>query len=343
MIQLTNFLFLIPTDNLILPGIIFILSIISAYFIDYYSRKTILRFKTKDNAPLRIPIFLFIISLGLNLIVYLNNDLLSSQISYLQTLSQIFTIVIAAILLNRISKSSLADSSVKRKMDVFSLRILQKMSTLSIGFISFWIIIGLFGYDVENNLLLIILVLSTIVLSFAIAKDTLGNLLAGLIIFIWKPFKQGDFLSINDKQISGLLSNIGLTFSKLVDQDQNVTVVPNNLLISNTVSITSGKNFLISLFYKTSSFHNADKIRKLLIQSASVTNYVESKPRPVVLVNDLHGDEFTLELICYTTKYNQIDKIKSNIRTNFLKELKTLGKTRTTRKTDYFDPEEILY
>ena len=275
MIQLTNFLFLIPTDNLILPGIIFILSIISAYFIDYYSRKTILRFKTKDNAPLRIPIFLFIISLGLNLIVYLNNDLLSSQISYLQTLSQIFTIVIAAILLNRISKSSLADSSVKRKMDVFSLRILQKMSTLSIGFISFWIIIGLFGYNVENNLLLIILVLSTIVLSFAIAKDTLGNLLAGLIIFIWKPFKQGDFLSINDKQISGLLSNIGLTFSKLVDQDQNVTVVPNNLLISNTVSITSGKNFLISLFYKTSSFHNADKIRKLLIQSASVTNYVE--------------------------------------------------------------------
>ena len=132
MIQLTNFLFLIPTDNLILPGIIFILSIISAYFIDYYSRKTILRFKTKDNAPLRIPIFLFIISLGLNLIVYLNNDLLSSQISYLQTLSQIFTIVIAAILLNRISKSSLADSSVKRKMDVFSLRILQKLSLIHI-------------------------------------------------------------------------------------------------------------------------------------------------------------------------------------------------------------------
>ena len=159
---MTNSLFLIPIEDLILPGIIFIFSIVSAYFIDYYSRKTILRFKTKDNAPLRIPIFLFIISLGLNLIIYLNIDLLSSDVNdvpYLQTLFQIFTIVIAAILLNRISKSSLADSSVKRKMDVFSLRILQKMSTLSIGFISFWIIIGLFGYDVENNLLLIILVL----------------------------------------------------------------------------------------------------------------------------------------------------------------------------------------
>ena len=146
MIHLTNSLFLIPIDDLILPGIIFVTSIISAYFIDYYSRKTILRFKTKDNAPLRLPIFLFVISLGLNLIVYLDDDLLSSQISYLQTLSQLFTIVIAAILLNRISKSSLADSSVKRKMDVFSLRILQKMSTLSIGFISFWIIVGLFGF-----------------------------------------------------------------------------------------------------------------------------------------------------------------------------------------------------
>lgn len=343
MIQLTNSIFLIPADDLILPGIIFVFSLISAYLVDYYSRKTIFRFKTKDNAPLRIPIYLFIISLGINLIIYFNENLISSQFSYVQTFSQIFTILIAAILLNRIAKSSLADSSVKRKMDVFSLRILQKMSTFSISFISFWIIIGLFGYDVENNLLLIIIVLSIIILSFAIAKDTLGNLLSGLIIFIWKPFKQGDLLSINDKQISGVVLNIGLMFSKVVDQEQNVTVIPNNLLISNTVSINQGKNYLINLHYKTSSFHNADKIRKILIQSATITNYIESKPRPIVLINDLHGDEFTLELICYTTKYNQIDKIKSNIRTNFLKELKTLGKTRTTRKTDYFDPEEILY
>ena len=299
--------------------------------------------KTKDNLPLRIPILLFVISLGINLIIYLNVNLFSTQITYIKSTFQIFTVVISAILLNRIAKSSLADSSVKRKMDVFSLRILQKISTLSIGFISFWVIIGLLGYDVENNLLLIILVLSTIIITFAIAKDTLGNLLSGLIIFIWKPFKQGDFLSIHEEQISGILSNVGLIFSKLVDQNQNVIVVPNNLLLSNQISISQGKRFLITLYYRTSSFNNVDKIRKLLIQSATITNYVESKPRPIVLIHDLHGSEITLELTCFTTKYNQIDKIKSNIRTNFLKELKTLGKSRTTRKNDYFDPEEILY
>ena len=342
MIHVVNSLVLISND-LILPAIVFTLSIILAYFVDYYSRRTILRFKTKDNAPLRFPIFLFVISLGLNVIVYLEPTIFSSQISYIQSVFQIFSIVVAAILLNRIAKSSLADSSVKRKMDVFSLRILQKMSALSIGFISFWIIIGLLGYDVENNLLIVILILSTLVLTFAIAKDTLGNLLSGLIIFIWKPFKQGDFLSINNTQISGILSNIGLMFSKIVDQEQNITIIPNNLLLHNSVSVNQNKNYLITLSYRTSSFHNADKIRKLLIQSATITNYVETKPRPIVLMHDLHGDEFTLELSCFTTKYNQIDKIKSNIRTNFLKELKTLGKTRTTRTKDYFDPEEILY
>ena len=342
MIHVVNSLVLISND-LILPAIVFTLSIILAYFVDYYSRRTILRFKTKDNAPLRFPIFLFVISLGLNVIVYLEPTIFSSQISYIQSVFQIFSVVVAAILLNRIAKSSLADSSVKRKMDVFSLKILQKMSTLSIGFISFWIIIGLLGYDVENNLLIVILVLSTLILTFAIAKDTLGNLLSGLIIFIWKPFKQGDFLSINNKEISGILSNIGLMFSKIVDQEQNITIIPNNLLLHDSVSVNQSKNYLITLSYRTSSFHNADKIRKLLIQSATITNYVETKPRPIVLMHDLHGDEFTLELSCFTTKYNQIDKIKSNIRTNFLKELKTLGKTRTTRTKDYFDPEEILY
>ena len=343
MINVVNSLFLFSTDNLILPGLIFVFFLVLAYFVDYYSRKTIFRFKTKDNIPLRIPILLFVISLGVNLIIYLYADLFSTQITYIESTFQIFTIVISAILLNRIAKSSLADSSVKRKMDVFSLRILQKISTLSIGFISFWVIIGLLGYDVENNLLIIILVLSTIIITFAIAKDTLGNLLSGLIIFIWKPFKQGDFLSINKEQISGILSNVGLMFSKLVDQNQNVIVVPNNLLLFNQISISQGKNYLITLYYRTSSFHNVDKIRKSLIQSATITNYVESKPRPIVLLHDLHGSEITLELTCFTTKYNQIDKIKSNIRTNFLKELKTLGKTRSTRKNDYFDPEEILY
>nr|AIE93308.1 small-conductance mechanosensitive channel-like protein [uncultured marine thaumarchaeote AD1000_33_G09] len=202
------------------------------------------------------------------------------------------------------------------------MRILQKISTLSIGFISFWVIIGLLGYDVENNLLIILLVLSTIIITFAIAKDTLGNLLSGLIIFIWKPFKQGDFLLINKEEISGILSNVGLMFSKLIDQNQNVIVIPNNLLLSNQISISQGKNYLITLYYRTSSFHNVDKIRKSLIHSATITNYIESKPRPIVLLHDLHGSEITLELTCFTTKYNQIDKIKSNIRTNFLKELK---------------------
>ena len=129
----------------------------------------------------------------------------------------------------------------------------------------------------------------------------------------------------------------------MVDQNQNVIVVPNNLLLSNQISISQGKSYLITLYYRTSSFHNVDKIRKSLIQSATITNYIESKPRPIVLIHDLHGSEITLELTCFTTKYNQIDKIKSNIRTNFLKELKTLGKIRSTRKNDYFDPEEILY
>ena len=121
MIHVVNSLVLISND-LILPAIVFTLSIILAYFVDYYSRRTILRFKTKDNAPLRFPIFLFVISLGLNVIVYLEPTIFSSQISYIQSVFQIFSIVVAAILLNRIAKSSLADSSVKRKMDVFSLK-----------------------------------------------------------------------------------------------------------------------------------------------------------------------------------------------------------------------------
>ena len=90
MIHVVNSLFLFFPDNLILPGLIFIFFLALAYFVDSYSRKTIFRFKTKDNLPLRIPILLFVISLGVNLIIYLNASLFSTQIIYIKSTFQIF-------------------------------------------------------------------------------------------------------------------------------------------------------------------------------------------------------------------------------------------------------------
>lgn len=341
---MVNLSSLLAFNDVIISGIILLLSIIVAYVVDYYSRRTIFRFKTKDNAPLRLPIFLFVISLGLNLLVYINDNLFILQTNYIEVFFRIFTVFIAAILANRIIKSSLADSSVKRKMDLFSLRILQRISTWSISFTCFWIIVALLGYDIGNNLILILVALVSIILAFAIAKDTLGNLISGLIIFIWKPFKHGDYLLVKEKNFSGIITNIGLIFSKLIDNNQNTIIVPNNILLQNKSYVSQDKNYPIIVTYATSNFQYVDKIRRLLIQSAINTTNVEEKPRPIALISDFNNNEVIIELISYTTKYNQLRKISSNIRTNFLKELKASGKiNKTKRKSEYFDPEEMIY
>jgi len=330
-------------SGVLFSGIILLVFIFFAYFIDRYSRRTFLRFKTKDNASLKIPIYSLIFCIGMNFSFYTFTPY-NILFPFVQTILLILFVILGGLLFNRILKLSLADSSIKRKMDTLSLRVLQKISTWSISFICFWFIIAVLGFDISNYLIFILIILITPIAAFTLARNTLGNMIAGLIIFIWKPFKQGDFITSEDQKLSGIISGIDLMFSKLTDSNQNTVIIPNNFMLKNSSLVTSGKEYLIRINYETSNFTHLDNIRRSFVQAALMTNYVLEKPRPIVLIDDIHNNEVTLVLLAYTTKFNQLEKISSNIRTNFLKELKSLRKTnKSTRKSEYFDPEEIIY
>ena len=109
------------------PLLKFIISIsiflIFAYFIDIYARHNFLRFKTKDNEPLRIPIYLFIFTIGLNFSFQYSN-IIELSLFNLQKVFSVISILLAAYLANKISKSYIADFSVQRKMELLSVKIL---------------------------------------------------------------------------------------------------------------------------------------------------------------------------------------------------------------------------
>ena len=127
------------------PLLKFIISIsiflIFAYFIDIYARHNFLRFKTKDNEPLRIPIYLFIFTIGLNFSFQYSN-IIELSLFNLQKVFSVISILLAAYLANKISKSYIADFSVQRKMELLSVKILQRFSTWSIFLISFSLILS---------------------------------------------------------------------------------------------------------------------------------------------------------------------------------------------------------
>lgn len=87
------------------------------------------------------------------------------------------------------------------------------------------------------------------------SKDIVENFLAGIVIFVEKPFKMGDILKTSDGL--GVVEEIGIRSTRVRTFDGTIIVVPNRTLSSNAVENiterpTRKENFVIGLTYGTS-------------------------------------------------------------------------------------------
>jgi MscS family membrane protein len=88
------------------------------------------------------------------------------------------------------------------------------------------------------------------------AQETLSNLLASFIIFVDKPFKAGDFISVTD--ISGTIEKVGFRSTRIRTLDKSLLTVPNKKMVDNPLNnITESSyrrvKFTIGLLYGTTS------------------------------------------------------------------------------------------
>jgi small-conductance mechanosensitive channel len=94
--------------------------------------------------------------------------------------------------------------------------------------------LGTLGIDVSA--IVASLGLTGFAVSFAL-KDSISNLLSGMLILIYRPFKVG--ASIKVKTFEGQVTAIDLRYTKL-ERDGEKILVPNSLLFTNPISIQSG-------------------------------------------------------------------------------------------------------
>ena len=94
--------------------------------------------------------------------------------------------------------------------------------------------LGTLGIDVSA--MVASLGLTGFAVSFAL-KDSISNLLSGVLILIHRPFNVGDTIKV--KTFEGLVSAIDLRYTQL-ERDGEKILVPNSLLFTNPISIQSG-------------------------------------------------------------------------------------------------------
>ena len=103
-----------------------------------------------------------------------------------------------------------------------------KISILVFGAIT---ALGTLGINVSE--LVVGLGLSGFALGFAL-KDTISNLLAGVMILVYQPFDIGDYIIVTGKE--GKVIHIDFRYTTL-ENNEKIILIPNSLVFANTVSI----------------------------------------------------------------------------------------------------------
>ena len=103
-----------------------------------------------------------------------------------------------------------------------------KLALITFGFIT---ALGTAGVDVSA--LVAGLGLTGFALGFAF-RDVLSNLVAGVLILLYRPFSRGDRISVTG--FEGVVSHIDLRYTRL-QCDNNVVLIPNSNLFTNPITV----------------------------------------------------------------------------------------------------------
>jgi|GEM_PF-4439529 len=189
------------------------------------------------------------------------------------------------------------------------------------------IILGLqtAGYPVTT--LITGLGIGGLALSLAL-KETLMDFLGYLIIILDNPFRKEDYISFNNTE--GKVEELGIRSTKLRDLDNNLLIVPNRLIVNNSIkNLSRILNRRVSFNLRISCYSNSSqlkafvqKIKEIIISSPQIDS--ES-----LIVNFSEFGENTYNIkISYYTKTKAIkeyEQIREEINYKIFKSAEDLN------------------
>lgn len=236
--------------------------------------------------------------------LYLRNYFgISDNIAQVVTKSYkiIVTLTMANSLANSITKKSRLVKRIKDKsekdLDDSSIRIMVRIIRVIIYIIAAFIIFIEIGYDLSG--LVTGLGLGSVVITLAL-QDTIKNFVGGIIIFMDKPFKVGDYIKILD--YAGTVEDMTFFSTRVRTVDNAVVQIPNSSIsassVENLAKIQKRRYYLDLELVLDTKLEEIEKFKneivKLLNQNENVI-----KDSINVHFNKITANGFNIMVICF--------------------------------------------
>jgi small-conductance mechanosensitive channel len=140
-----------------------------------------------------------------------------------------------------------------------------------------------------------------VAISFA-AKDTLSNLIAGVLLIVDRPFEVGDRIEIwgapAEQANWGDIVEIGIRATKIRTPDNIMVIIPNNEIMRRDIInyTASGSTIRLRIPIGIAYDANVEAAKALCLQAAEECAEVDRAPEPVCIVRGFGASSVDLEL-----------------------------------------------
>jgi len=195
---------------------------------------------------------------------------------------------------------------------------LAKYTLLIIG-----IITALDSAGIKVSAVLASLGIAGLTIGFA-AKDSLSNIIAGVLIFLDRPFVIGDLVEIEN--FYGEVDKITLRSTRIVTSDGKMLAVPNTEIINKTVaSYTNFPHLRIDIPVTIGVNENIGNVRRTLLQLVLDKSVYLHEPEPRVVVKSLNDYNVELELQAWIHDERKHVSLRYNLREQAFDALNQAG------------------
>jgi len=149
------------------------------------------------------------------------------------------------------------------------------------------------------------------IIGFA-AMNTLGNMIAGFIIMLSRPFNVGDRIQIEGKIAD--ITEIKLIYTTLVDLDNIKISIPNQKLLTQEIFDLGRKNVIRRHIAITPGFEEErKKVEDTLLIAAKKIPEVLDDPQPYVWINSFQNYAVEYRLYVFISDIKNLPLIESDL------------------------------
>ncbi len=139
-------------------------------------------------------------------------------------------------------------------------------------------------------------------------QGSLSNLAGGIMILIFKPCKDGDFISVNG--LDGTVKEITILYTYLTTPDNKTVVIPNSTISNASITnYSKEKTRRVDVSIGVSYKSDVVKVKEVLLAFAGGIEFVEKDPAPAVVISSYGDSSITFTIRAWTASEHYWDVV----------------------------------